>query len=776
MKIKHLYLKNYGPLANKEYRFNDGFNLLFGSNEKGKSLTFDALIKLLFGKEGKKFSDLNRVEDDPASFGGFLTLEIDQNKTKKEIRLQGKPTLSELSNLGPDECQNLFLIRNSELSIGKDAQDQDRFYTNLTDQLTGLKTEEIGLAKKKIADYAQLTDTYRFQSILDNQKLGERLDQAEKLLGPESKLSRLVEQDKKFQWSKLEDRLWQLQKGLKQIKTQLEEQEKAKKQEEYLTLKKRVEEIEVLQKDLKPFAQITQENLEKLRYAQQEISRLSEQKKELKQELEKKLSKSEEIEEQLTEITVELEKQSLIKEEVENSLQPESVLLIEQLASIQAQQKQPWKQLLFLSSALLIASLLAAVVQSQIFFVVMTGLLFIPTFVLGLKQYSQIQDQQRFDSRLNQLKIKLAKYDLETKDLEKIIKQITDLKQEYNSLAAKKATLSVEKKAIRDDINDARDKKLARCTSELSRQQELVKKILQDCSVKSDTQLREKLDEKRQLELKLQQVTTLVENQLGKPPFAQRAGEYYRSKLASYSQKSAEKVDTKYSSQLCENLQNKQKETQENLSQIKQNLETYKESLQDLQRVIKSILLERSESIVIDSMSDLLQAQQELENFVDFHQKRKTIAIKLIKILQELEQTEKRKVSELFGEDSPLSQRFNKITQGRYTQVYYDQDQHQIQVETASNKILKAQQLSSGTYDQLYFSIRISLGEKILQGEKGFFIMDDPFLKADQVRLKKQLQMLLELSVDGWQVIYFTAKEEVRNFFSASDVNLIEIK
>ncbi len=776
MKIKQLYLKNYGPLANKEYQFSDGFNLLFGSNEKGKSLTFDALIKLLFGKEGKKFSNLDRVEDDPASYGGFITLELFRNKTKKMMKLQGKPTLSELTNLGPDECQNLFLIRNSELSIGKDIKDQDRFYTNLTDQLTGLKTEEISLAKKKIVDYAQLTDTHRFQSILDNHKLGERIDRANALLDSDSKLIRLVEQDKKLQWSKLEDKLWDLQRNIKLIATQLKDQEQAKKQEEYQTLKKRVEEIDNLQKKLKPYAQITQDNLEKLRYAQQEISRLSNQKKEFELELERKIKKADKIEKELSQITEELEKQSLIKEEIENSLQPESVLLIEHLASIQAQQKQPWKQLLFISSGLLVVSLVATVIQSQVFFVILTAFLFIPTFVLGLKQYSQIQDQQKFDSRLNQLKIKLAKYDLETKDLEKIIKQISELKQEYSGLAAKQAALSVEKKAIRDDINDDRDKKLARCTSELSQQQELEKRILQDCSVKSGAQLKEKLDEKNQLELKLQQATTLVENQLGKPTFSQRAVEYYRSKLATYPHNSQEEVQVKYNSELCKKLQENQQQAQERVAQISQHLETYQESLQDLQRSFRTILLERSEPIVIDSMSDLLQAKQELEAFLKLHQQRKNRAVQLINILEKLEQSEKRKVSELFGENSSLSQRFNKITQGKYTQVYYDQEQHQIQVKTDSDTILKAQQLSSGTYDQLYFSIRISLGEKILQGEKGFFIMDDPFLKADQTRLKKQLQMLLELSTDGWQVIYFSAKDEVKKFFISQDINLIEIQ
>jgi exonuclease SbcC len=73
--------------------------------------------------------------------------------------------------------------------------------------------------------------------------------------------------------------------------------------------------------------------------------------------------------------------------------------------------------------------------------------------------------------------------------------------------------------------------------------------------------------------------------------------------------------------------------------------------------------------------------------------------------------------------------------------------------------------LSAGTYDQLYLTIRLGLGEQLLKGNKGFFIMDDPFVKSDMDRLKKQIKLLKKISKTGWQIIYFTAKEEVKELF-----------
>lgn len=44
--------------------------------------------------------------------------------------------------------------------------------------------------------------------------------------------------------------------------------------------------------------------------------------------------------------------------------------------------------------------------------------------------------------------------------------------------------------------------------------------------------------------------------------------------------------------------------------------------------------------------------------------------------------------------------------------------------------------------------------------EEGLFIMDDAFLAADDDRLEKQANLVEELSDEGWQIIYLTAKQD----------------
>ena len=88
--------------------------------------------------------------------------------------------------------------------------------------------------------------------------------------------------------------------------------------------------------------------------------------------------------------------------------------------------------------------------------------------------------------------------------------------------------------------------------------------------------------------------------------------------------------------------------------------------------------------------------------------------------------------------------------------------------------------MSAGTYDQLYLSIRLALGEKLLKGEKAFFIMDDPFIKSDKNRLENQIKLSIKISQSGWQILYFSAKAEVKEalkeFVENGTVNLLETR
>lgn len=162
----------------------------------------------------------------------------------------------------------------------------------------------------------------------------------------------------------------------------------------------------------------------------------------------------------------------------------------------------------------------------------------------------------------------------------------------------------------------------------------------------------------------------------------------------------------------------------------------------------------------IDNLEALERVVPMLEELRDKINLDKETAKKAIEIFEQLETEEEAKITELFSKDSSAVEIFKDTTNGRYTDLRYDIDSKKIVVERPTGEILEVSKLSKGTTDQLYLAIRVALGEKILEGSPGFFIMDDAFLSSDPNRLKSQVRLLEKLSQKGWQIIYFTMKNE----------------
>ncbi|GAI83956.1 unnamed protein product, partial [marine sediment metagenome] len=82
-----------------------------------------------------------------------------------------------LADLTSSECRNIFIIRNSDLSIAAESE----FYASVTDRLTGLKTRQILSIKKKLQELGKLTRADSTASLSNKEEFGKiksRLDRA----------------------------------------------------------------------------------------------------------------------------------------------------------------------------------------------------------------------------------------------------------------------------------------------------------------------------------------------------------------------------------------------------------------------------------------------------------------------------------------------------------------------------------------------------------------------------------------------------------------------
>ncbi|MFB1051111.1 AAA family ATPase [Paraliobacillus sp. JSM ZJ581] len=110
---------------------------------------------------------------------------------------------------------------------------------------------------------------------------------------------------------------------------------------------------------------------------------------------------------------------------------------------------------------------------------------------------------------------------------------------------------------------------------------------------------------------------------------------------------------------------------------------------------------------------------------------------------------------------------FKKITSGSYLCVFIDEDSAELLVEDKMGFRYAIQELSQGTQDQLYISLRIGMSIVIKHQHNMPFFVDDAFVHFDSTRLHNMLIAFNELSKTS-QVIWFT-KEYVPPFWLESE-------
>lgn len=108
------------------------------------------------------------------------------------------------------------------------------------------------------------------------------------------------------------------------------------------------------------------------------------------------------------------------------------------------------------------------------------------------------------------------------------------------------------------------------------------------------------------------------------------------------------------------------------------------------------------------------------------------------------------------------SQILRELTGGKYHQVDMDESL-KMGVDTSEHYI-PLEQLSRGTMEQVYFSLRMAVSEVLCQEEELPVLLDDVFAMYDEERLKRAL---LWLSKSGKQVLLCTCHRRERDLLEA---------
>ncbi len=167
----------------------------------------------------------------------------------------------------------------------------------------------------------------------------------------------------------------------------------------------------------------------------------------------------------------------------------------------------------------------------------------------------------------------------------------------------------------------------------------------------------------------------------------------------------------------------------------------------------QNILKERAEQE--ETLSELTKLKEQMQAN-DVEVAALDLAMKTIQDLSE-------EIYDSFGSvlNEQVSEIISRITNNKYSEVKID-DQLRVMVKSG-NSFISMDYLSTGTMEQIYLALRLSIAN-VLIAEEMPIIMDDVFVTYDYQRLKETLSCLGEYR--NRQVIIFTTNPGIQDMFA----------
>jgi DNA repair exonuclease SbcCD ATPase subunit len=750
MRIKELFIQRYGPLQGVSYTLAHPFTLLAGNNEAGKTLTIDALVKLLLGRNVRDFGHIiDRVEESPE---GYCVIEGDDGK---EVKLPEKGDLTKIAAVTSSECRNIFIIRDSDLSIDREGE----FFTTITNRLTGLRTSEILKIKEALREIGRLTPGGIFLDIKD-ETLKTRMETAAALI---DHIEGLANEMREGRIDEFEEEAVRLQEEIERINRTGEQLEDARKREKYTKGKEALDRLGAALQGVGQLKKFNEGDAQQWRDCERDIQRHSEEKETLAAKLKGNEQELKAIDKTLGEKMREFR---IFEERKKNLDEVKAELnLIEGRRKEGVEREQRAQTLMrmgIIASVLLAISLIGLIFRPSLPFYIAAPLFFIATIAFWAPQLRQVRERAWLAGSFERIKLTLTKFKWRADSAEDIYARLQQFEEEVRKRSDEIQEMTRRKENLVESITELRSKTIPDAEEKMKIAQARVDDIRGRSGAESRQAYQRGLIARQQQERTASEEAGILRNHLGAHgETLQDNMAFWQRELKALEQYHASAPGITYDEAAVTLMKESRAAAEAGLAALHDKMAGFRKRLEEIEREANKIMQSKADYLPCATTIDLEAVREKLREFIRNREETRDNVLKVMAIFEEIEVEERKKVAELFGSGSPVARYFADITDGLYEEVTFDQERG-IEVRRRDGVLLPADKLSGGAYDQLYLSIRLALGERVLEGKKGFFIMDDPFVKADPARLHKQIEVLRKISQSGWQVIYFTAKGEMR--------------
>jgi len=769
MKIKEISIREYGPLPDLGRLSLNDFNLFYGKNESGKTLTIDALIKLLSGKSIEQFESINRVDGKPE---GYIIIRDDNNN---DIKIKDKKTIENIIDISSNEFFNLFIIRDSDLSIHKESD----FFNSITDHLLGLRINDIKRINDNLRDIGKLTPTGKFRN-RGEEKLDERITEAR---GCISMVDIICEKIDEEHYDELEAEVMNKKDEIGNLEKDITNYEDARKRELY---EKGFAAFNILTDNNKKIGDLevyNEKDKQMWRDTENKLKIHSEEKDEIFSKLhinkEALVNKINEFKNCELEFRIPYKNHNYYEEDIKPEIITYEIKKGE-LAG-KAEKSKFYSLIWFAFSVLFGISLIGGIISSNVFSYILAFVFagVMAVFIIYNLQY--VREKAWLDGFIERIKLKLTKLGLEGGNFKEIAINIQKFDEKYTLAKEELDDLKSSVEKIREKIKNLKNEQLPERIKKLENDEKIINNIKRDSKVDSIQEYDENLNLKVQYEKIIENQKAILKNLFS---FINEIDEknilHWDNEIKKFELYKEKGKGLEYNEDTISSLKEKKIKLEEQLTGKTSMMEQVKKELMEIERKANLILQYKDDYLHCNTSNDLENIKKRLISFLDENSSRREFILEIIEIFGEIENKEREKISKLLSKKSSLPEYFNEITEGIYEDVTFEMDTGKIKVKRKDGELFEVEQLSGGTYDQLYFAIRIALGEQLLKDKTGFFILDDPFIKADSERLDKQINLLKKLSELGWQILYFTSKTEIldklREDINNENINYIQLE
>jgi uncharacterized protein YhaN len=768
MKIKKIHIIKYGPISGLDMDIGPGLQVIKGRNEAGKTLTIEAIIKMLLEGKTRDFDDIDRVEEEPE---GYILFE-DSNGKEQKVNI--KSGLAKHMDLGGLDLRNIFIIRDSDLTL----RDECGYYKNITDKLSGLQLDKIDRLMSMVQDYGKLVNPASDSKLSNNMEYGKISTLRSQAVSFEQESRDYLKSSEREKLDYLELEQINTRYEMGSLREKIKAAEKANEWENFKKLSTGLEQLKEHWKTYIEYREFSQKNYDKMSDLLISIDKVKEKISRDTSSLEKNIKQKESQEEKLLKVQGKLDILEGKKREIDRL--KSDLEIYNRRKAEEVKEPERFSRIITVILLLLAPLSFPAVyipTQNLLYSFILPAALLIAGLVIFIVNRTGIK-ADRFASEGKLLENDFKKVGFKIKNLDEVLPAISGFEDGYREMLGERNTLrdhirllEMEEKRMTGTLDDdSRDKK------SLELELEEINGILGIANIRE-------FNEKRKIKNKAGSEILAIARVFRDIPDENPAGfEFDRdpdeifedmegmikgwedkivgSKPSGEMPARSEPISLKKQEDLRLKLESLEKD--EGILNIK--LEDHRKNLNDFQRRFAAMdlarYLENFHDSDITSLDRLKEAADFAEDFIKLIDHQYGIALEAIKIFESIKDTEETKVSELFKK-LDISDIFTDITDGKYIDVKFDSQSSKVIVEDEHGKKLPAESLSKGAYDQLFLSIRIAISEEMLGDGNGFFIIDDAFLSSDSQRLKKQFKALKRLADRGWSIVYFSVKDEI---------------